>query len=78
MVSVRRIHAALCVLCGEGIKKAGDVVAPALYPYSLPGFHESDRAHTRCAVKAGHELSGHADALACELARTLDSHDEGV
>lgn len=44
-----RIHVALCVICGEGIKRQGEVVSPALYPFNLTGFHRTDRAHHKCA-----------------------------
>lgn len=46
-----KIHAALCVICGEPVKRQGEVVSPALYPYQMEGFHKSDRAHMRCAAR---------------------------
>ena len=44
-----RIHAALCRICGEGIKKAGEQVCPAVRPFYLPGYSIVDVAHRKCA-----------------------------
>jgi hypothetical protein len=47
-----RIHAALCRICGEGIKKAGEQVCPAVRPFYLPGYSIVDVAHRKCANRA--------------------------
>lgn len=59
-----RIHAALCRICGEGIKKAGEQVAPALRPFYLPGFSAVDVAHRKCANARHHVVRGGEATLA--------------
>ena len=71
-----RIHVALCVICGQGIKKQGDVWSPALDPFNLPGFHASDRAHHKCANKAAREHFASANKQA--LARAEFTHENGT
>lgn len=48
-VEAMRIHAALCRICSEPIKKAREQCAPALRPFYLPGFSIVDMAHWKCA-----------------------------
>ena len=63
---VTRIHAAVCAICGEPIRKAREQVGPAVYPYQLPGFHRTDRAHKDCASRlwSEHNARVRAGAIA--------------
>lgn len=73
--AVTRIHAALCVLCGLPIKRQGEVVPPGHYPYSMAGFHDSDRAHLRCAAAEWAKRDFHTRAGA-EESFSVDSFEE--
>ena len=71
-----RIHAALCRICGEGIKKAKEQVAPALRPFYLPGFSAVDVAHHRCANRAYAQANTRGTATSDPGA--FQGHSEGV
>ena len=71
-----RIHAALCRICGEGIKKAGEQVAPAARPFYLPGFSIVDVAHRKCANRA-YALANTRGAATSDP-EAFQGHSEGV
>lgn len=63
-----RIHAAVCAICGEPIRKAKEQVGPAVYPYTLPGYHRTDKAHKDCAATAWSEHNARVRAVALSRA----------